>query len=392
MNKAHWLVPVVFLAACSVWLETAQAQNSIYLPSAQDETVFGPPGGSEASTLPPARAQAAQDSAPNPEADVPGIRVSEEEMDRLGRYYDFVVVANKTPNGAETITTQHYRGGQRVDESFFEGQKIAKPQGTILMSSGKEVWKCGPKLDQNGSKIGLEWQWTGTRTGYFTPTRLDIDHVSGQFSDAPMFYASFFDGGRAIHYSDELEHIGDRASHGCMRTETNTARYIFASILQTGALEAKSAYEARCPHVDRKSEAEAYNCMVKSIDRQKEYDDFINDVVAEGNALGTGPWQQKPLVPTINRDGTFTSVSGERVRDFQPGSTDQVKMKSGYASVIVVECINPDGSDCSRTSIPPQPTCGCLRDGQERCQGGGGGSALSPQAQRAIQAGGGGLY
>jgi len=71
-----------------------------------------------------------------------------------------------------------------------------------------------------------------TPTGAFRPNRMDADHYSQEYDQAPMPYAVFFDlKGHAIHGS--FEPIGrPAASHGCVRLEPANAAKLFALIAQ----------------------------------------------------------------------------------------------------------------------------------------------------------------
>src|SRR5204862_6061249 len=70
------------------------------------------------------------------------------------------------------------------------------------------------------------WQWpvsTGRRgyatpSGRFTAFRMEEDHYSKEWDDAPMPHSIFFTPeGHAIHGSFETKRLGSAASHGCVR-------------------------------------------------------------------------------------------------------------------------------------------------------------------------------
>jgi hypothetical protein len=71
-----------------------------------------------------------------------------------------------------------------------------------------------------------------TPTGAFRPNRMDADHYSQEYDQAPMPYAVFFDlKGHAIHGS--FDPIGrPAASHGCVRLAPTNAAKLFALIAQ----------------------------------------------------------------------------------------------------------------------------------------------------------------
>src|SRR5712675_2732760 len=70
------------------------------------------------------------------------------------------------------------------------------------------------------------WNWrvsTGrvgrdTPSGKFQAFRMEADHFSKEFDDAPMPHSIFFTKvGHAIHGTDSGNRLGTPASHGCVR-------------------------------------------------------------------------------------------------------------------------------------------------------------------------------
>jgi hypothetical protein len=92
------------------------------------------------------------------------------------------------------------------------------------------------------------WSWpvsTGRRgydtpAGSFTPFRMEEDHYSKEWDDAPMPYSIFFtEGGHAIHGSYETRNLGRRASHGCVRLAPRNAAKLFALVQRRGLSNAR---------------------------------------------------------------------------------------------------------------------------------------------------------
>jgi hypothetical protein len=89
----------------------------------------------------------------------------------------------------------------------------------------------------------LRWIWpvsTGqlaydTPSGRYTAFRMEADHFSKEWDDAPMPNSIFFSPkGHAIHGYLNTRGIGTPASHGCVRLEpANTAR-LYALVEQQG--------------------------------------------------------------------------------------------------------------------------------------------------------------
>src|SRR3982751_5152156 len=63
-----------------------------------------------------------------------------------------------------------------------------------------------------------------TPSGAYTPFRMEKDHFSREWDDAPMPHSIFFTArGHAIHGTEHTRNIGRPASHGCVRLEPENA-------------------------------------------------------------------------------------------------------------------------------------------------------------------------
>jgi hypothetical protein len=92
------------------------------------------------------------------------------------------------------------------------------------------------------------WQWpvsTG-RSGYDTPSgsfqafRMEAEHYSKEWDDAPMPHSIFFTKvGHAIHGYLDTRNIGSPASHGCVRLRPENAAKLYALVEQQGVLNTK---------------------------------------------------------------------------------------------------------------------------------------------------------
>ena len=72
-----------------------------------------------------------------------------------------------------------------------------------------------------------------TPSGQFKPFRMEADHFSREWDDAPMPHSIFFTmQGHAIHGSNHVKAIGTPASHGCVRLEPRNAAVLFALVKQ----------------------------------------------------------------------------------------------------------------------------------------------------------------
>lgn len=87
----------------------------------------------------------------------------------------------------------------------------------------------------------VRWKISSGRRGYETPTgnygvmRMEADHHSDEYDQAPMPYAIFFSPrGLAIHGTYERG-LGRPLSHGCVRLAVANARQLFEWVEKHGA-------------------------------------------------------------------------------------------------------------------------------------------------------------
>ena len=74
-----------------------------------------------------------------------------------------------------------------------------------------------------------------TPSGTFTPFRLERDHFSQEWDDAPMPHSIFFTyQGHAIHGSYQTARLGRPASHGCVRLAPQNAATLFSLVTRAG--------------------------------------------------------------------------------------------------------------------------------------------------------------
>jgi L,D-transpeptidase catalytic domain len=74
-----------------------------------------------------------------------------------------------------------------------------------------------------------------TPSGTFRPFRMEKDHFSKEWDDAPMPHSIFFtERGHAIHGSFYTKSLGRRASHGCVRLAPENAAKLFALVGEAG--------------------------------------------------------------------------------------------------------------------------------------------------------------
>jgi hypothetical protein len=117
------------------------------------------------------------------------------------------------------------------------GLAIGPAAAKVLVVVDKSAQQMTVSVDGN-----RHWVWpvsTGvprydTPGGRFTAFRMEKDHFSKEWDDAPMPYSIFFTTkGHAIHGTNHTS-IGNPASHGCVRLNTTHAAQLFALVQQQG--------------------------------------------------------------------------------------------------------------------------------------------------------------
>ena len=87
-----------------------------------------------------------------------------------------------------------------------------------------------------------------TPNGTFKPNRMDADHLSQEWDNAPMPHSIFFDmNGHAIHGFFDVKHLGSPVSHGCVRISPDHAATLFKLIGSEGMKETTVVVSGRTP-------------------------------------------------------------------------------------------------------------------------------------------------
>jgi L,D-transpeptidase catalytic domain len=123
--------------------------------------------------------------------------------------------------------------------------------GLMLFAGGAAQAKVSITVDKDSQTMsvavdGVErYQWpvsTGnpsheTPNGSFRTFRMEEDHYSKEFDDAPMPHAIFFTKeGHAIHGTESEGRLGTPVSHGCVRLSRANATTLYALVQSQGVL------------------------------------------------------------------------------------------------------------------------------------------------------------
>jgi lipoprotein-anchoring transpeptidase ErfK/SrfK len=108
----------------------------------------------------------------------------------------------------------------------------------VLVTIDKSTQRMMVQIDG-----AMRWVWpvsTGrpghdTPSGRYTAFRMEADHFSKEWDDAPMPHSIFFSQfGHAIHGSFDTRRLGTPASHGCVRLAPANAARLYALVEQEG--------------------------------------------------------------------------------------------------------------------------------------------------------------
>jgi hypothetical protein len=183
-----------------------------------------------------------------------------------------------------------------------------------------------------------------TPSGSYTPFRLEEDHFSREWDDAPMPHSIFFTKkGHAIHGTTHLRAIGRPASHGCVRLEPGNARRLFGMVKREGLPNVRVVLRgvtpsSRAPAVARPAP-------------QPEPEPGFDPRSVPGAAPGFDPRFGPGVGPGFEREPGFDREAAPAEPPRPPGGIGRPGQRAGYW------VIHPDGSRVfvDRERIHPFP-------------------------------------
>jgi hypothetical protein len=135
-----------------------------------------------------------------------------------------------------------------------------------------------------------------TPNGSFRAFRMEEDHYSKEFDEAPMPHSIFFTKiGHAIHGTDSVNRLGSPASHGCIRLSRENAAKLFALVKEQGVLNTTVTLSgssqvalARNPR-PRANTAVARRAPLPQYEQQQQYESAGDPVVITPPAQRAAP-------------------------------------------------------------------------------------------------------
>jgi len=130
----------------------------------------------------------------------------------------------------------------------------APAQANILITIDKSSQQMSVAVD---GEPRYAWPVSTGRPGYDTPSgtykvnRMDADHFSQEWDNAPMPHTMFFDlHGHAIHGFSDVKHLGMAVSHGCVRLSPDHAATLFGLVHAQGMANTAVIVTGRTPGGD----------------------------------------------------------------------------------------------------------------------------------------------
>jgi L,D-transpeptidase catalytic domain len=124
----------------------------------------------------------------------------------------------------------------------------------IVISIDKSTQQMSVTVDGSQRYV---WPVSTGRPGYdtpngtFRPNRMDADHYSQEWDNAPMPHTIFFDmQGHAMHGFFDVKHLGLAVSHGCVRLSPDNATVLFDLVKAEGMANTTVMIGGRTPGGD----------------------------------------------------------------------------------------------------------------------------------------------
>ena len=183
-----------------------------------------------------------------------------------------------------------------------------------------------------------------TPNGKFQTFRMEEDHYSKEFDDAPMPHAIFFTKqGHAIHGTDSVNRLSSPASHGCVRLSRANAQTLWDLVKADGVMNTSvmltGSSQVALARNPRPSSRTARRDVQQDYATSADYD-------AAGNPVARQPSpRRQPPAGYVYSDGTQVDSSGYSVpqgyrrgydaqgsaQQYQGNAPQQYYVDRGYA-------------------------------------------------------------
>jgi len=190
---------------------------------------------------------------------------------------------------------------------------LAQPaRANVMIIIDKSAQKMTVTVD---GEDRYTWQVSTGRPGYDTPSgefqpfRMERDHFSREWDDAPMPNSVFFTQiGHAIHGTFDFRNLGKPASHGCVRLSTENAAKLFALVKEEGVFNTRVRLTGETPQPeapvarrDRNNGGDRSAARSRENDRDAgrnndrdsgRYRDYVRNYTTDDDDTGDAPQQR----------------------------------------------------------------------------------------------------
>jgi L,D-transpeptidase catalytic domain len=187
--------------------------------------------------------------------------------------------------------------------------------GLMLFAAGAAQAKVSITVDKDAQIMTVavdgvaRYQWpvsTGnpsheTPNGSFRAFRMEQDHYSKEFDDAPMPHSIFFTKiGHAIHGTDSENRLGTPVSHGCVRLSRANATTLYALVQQEGVLNTTVTLTGSAQVALARNPGGRATAVARGQQYAPQYD-------AAGNPVALAPQQLVPrqVAPQVQADDGY---------------------------------------------------------------------------------------
>jgi len=158
----------------------------------------------------------------------------------------------------------------------------------VLISIDKSAQRMTVSRD---GEVLYTWPVSTGAPGYATPSgtfktfRMEAEHFSKEWDNAPMPHSIFFtQTGIAVHGTYETKHLGLPVSHGCVRLSPQNAKTLFSLVKENGLLTTKVVLTGSEQVALARRGSSARQVAAQSQPQPQQIDPRYDDVLAHDRA------------------------------------------------------------------------------------------------------------
>ena len=182
-----------------------------------------------------------------PPALIEALEYVSERLSRRAVHVTLVLVSKEYELPCASLPSVSYTPASTASPAFAGLFRTKAPDGDLLITvdisnqlmTVKDGWRTIFEFDVSTGRKGYT-----TPTGNYRPIRMHKMWYSSKYENSPMPWSIFFHGGYAIHGTEDIKHLGQIASHGCVRLHPNNAEKLYELVDEYGMKNAKIVVQA----------------------------------------------------------------------------------------------------------------------------------------------------